>query len=355
MAWFDARERRALMLFLPLILLLVVGTMLLDSRRTAHRVALLQEAEIPIQRDSCRLFLFDPNTITYDSLLLLGFEKSQALNLLKYREAGKVYRLPEELDLLYGMTDSLFQRIRPYIRIGESFAYPPTLTRERSRFPEPAPRKFRPDGPFRIDTVSARYLQQLGFSIRWSEAFVDCYRRRGIRSLDEMRELRFIGDSITRMLAPYLLFPTPEADPFDTPVEINQADSAQLIAIYGIGEKSAREILRYRQRLGGFYRVEQLSEVKGVMEANYEKILQQIWCDSFQIQKIDINFAPAERLRVHPYMTSAIIRKLINRRQQRKSKGGWSTVEELKEEDILTDEEAERLRPYLRFGTTPEE
>ncbi len=348
------RERRALLLFLPLMLLLALGSLLLERRHTVQQVQRLQCEEQPLAADSLQLFPFDPNTVTYDSLLLLGFEKSQALSLLKYREAGKIYRLPEELDALYGMTDSLFARIRPYIRIGKAFAYHPEM-RRRESYPAPQPRRFTPEGPFRIDTVSAAYLHRLGFSVRWSEAFVDCYRRREMRSLDELREINFIGDSITRLLAPYLLFPERSADPFDEPIELNGADTTALKTIYGIGSKSARAIVQYRERLGGFHSVEQLSEVKGVTEANYEKILQQIWCDSFQIRKIDINFAPAERIREHPYMTSVMVRKLISKRQQRKSKGGWSTVEEMVEENILTEEEAERLRPYLRFGTTPRE
>ena len=76
---------------------------------------------------------------------------------------------------------------------------------------------------------------------------------------------------------------------------------------------------------------------------------------SFRIRKIDINFAPSERLREHPYLPPRILRKLLSKRQQRKSKGGWSTAEELVDDKILTVEEAERLRPYLLFGTQQNE
>lgn len=340
-----------MLLFVALLLFVGVGLMQIRTRQAARRVADWNRQEEP--SDTLRLFYFDPNTISYDSLKQLGFSKSQARQLIHYREAGKIYRMAEDLDGIYGMTDSLFQRIRPWVRIGEAYRLKPhSDTATYPSFP-PAPRRtfHAPNSPFRLDTVSVEFLRGLGFSLRWSKALVDCSRRRGIRSEEELRELRFVGDSIADLLAPWIHFPEPEADPFEERVELNRADSATLRSIYGIGEKTVSEILHYRKRLGGFYRVEQLAEVKGVTEANYEKILQQIWCDSFLIQKIDINFAPAREIREHPYLPPQLFRKIISKRQQRKSKGGWSTVEEMVDENILTKEEAARLRPYLRFGT----
>lgn len=74
-------------------------------------------------------------------------------------------------------------------------------------------------------------------------------------------------------------------------IELNGADSATLVGVRGIGPLTAGRIVRYRERLGGFVRVEQLLEVRGMLEKNYQQILPQIWVDSSKIQKIDINFA----------------------------------------------------------------
>lgn len=355
MGLFSKSELRAVLIFLPLMLLVVVGAMLVRVRQSEFRVDRLNSQQNSCHADSLLLFSFDPNTIGYDSLQMLGFSKSQALQLLKYREAGKIFRLPEEVDAIYGMTDSLYRRLRPYIVIGEEYRLKPrNFDSLKPRYPSYR-REFTPHGEFGIDTVGVEYLRSLGFSLRFSEAFVDCYRRRQMRSLEELREINFIGDSITDLLAPYIIFPAREKSTFDSPIEINSADSSTLCRVYGIGPRTASEIIKYRQRLGGFCKIEQLSEAKGVTEANYRKILQQICCDSFLIQKIDINFAPALSIREHPYMPPRIIRKLISKRQQRKSKGGWSTVEEMVEENILTPMEAERLRPYLEFGTQQQE
>ena len=355
MELFDRRERRSVLLFLPLMLILLVGAMLLRTRSRESFVERLNSVEHIVLGDSVELFYFDPNTISYDSLLLLGFSKTQSLQLIKYREAGKVYRLAEELHTIYGMDDSLFQRVRPYVVIGESYRLKPGKEYAEREF-EPAPRRVfvEPSKEFLVDTVTEEFVRSMGFSIRWSKAFVRVARGRGIRSMEELRELNFVGDSISELLLPYIRFSYVEPEVVTQKVEINRADSQQLCSIYGIGERSASAILKYRTRLGGFYSVEQLSEINEVTESNYEKILKQICVDSFYIQKIDINFAPASRLREHPYITPRILRKLISKRQQRKSKGGWSTVEEMVQDDILTEEAAKRLAPYLEFGTQQE-
>ena len=79
----------------------------------------------------------------------------------------------------------------------------------------------------------------------------------------------------------------------------------------GIGEKTVVSIIGYRDRLGGFLRAEQLAEGPGVTERNYEKILKQIYCDSWEIRKIDINFASPKELGRHPYIPPQTLRKLL--------------------------------------------
>ena len=156
-----------------------------------------------------------------------------------------------------------------------------------------------------------------------------------------------MSDSVATALEPYIIFSEREPAAPRYPIELNDADSATLLLVNGIGEKTAGRIVRYRERLGGYWRTEQLTEVEGVTESNYEKISAQICCDSCRIRKIHINFAPAPELQRHPYLTPQLLRRILKTRQL---KGGWSTAEELVEENILTREEAARLAPYLVFN-----
>lgn len=302
------------------------------------------------------LFEFDPNTVDYHTLLRLGFKRNEALGVIKYRARGKRFEIKEDLASCYTVSEEMYRRLEPYIVIGEEFALRPferrdyptrtyDTTRRRLRFK----RDTLPLTPFRLDTATVGYLSKIGFSARQAEVLVK-YRdmRGGLRSIEELAECYVVSDEMIERLQPYLIFETKETEEPTAPtlVELNSTDSTALVAIRGIGAKTAAAIIDYRRRLGGFYRVEQLSEVRGITEQNYERIVQQIWCDSCEIQKISVIFAPAEVLAEHPYLPPQTLRKLL---KQRQLKGGWTTIEEMIDEKIFTVDEAARIAPYLRF------
>lgn len=343
--FFSEREVRAVVFFLPLAGLFLLGALWLQPKADPQ-VAEAIEREMEQRADSAELFAFDPNTVGFEDLRRLGLSKREAVSLIKYRSAGKVFRIPEDVALCYGFTDSLYSRLAPYIRIGREYGLEKHAFEHAARTQRVQTSRL-PLEPFGIDTVSAAWLRATGLlSKRQAEAFVRWRNLAGLRDMEEVRELRYVSDSIAGVIGCYAVFPERKPDRTAEPVEINRADSAALRSVFGIGEKTVTAILAYRERLGGFCRAEQLAEVPGVTEANYEKILRQICCDSCEIRKIDINFAAPDRLRGHPYLPPRTLRKLLKTRQL---KGGWSTLGELVEDHILTPEEAARLAPYLRF------
>ena len=131
--------------------------------------------------------------------------------LLKYRAAGKVFRIPEDVATCYGMTDSVYFILEPYIRIGREYALTPSPRREYREYVPQEPRMIVPRERFRIDTVSASYLASLGFSVRQAEAIVryrDLYE--GLRDEAGFRACYMIADSVADLLLPYVIFPEPE-------------------------------------------------------------------------------------------------------------------------------------------------
>ena len=329
-------DRRTLVLLLPLLVLAVAAFLLLEPKTPRSGAPPDAAKEAPPE-----LFEFDPNTVDYRALRRLGFTKQDA--------AGKIFRIPEDFAACYQVSDSMYDRLEPYIRIGTEYRFRPRRD-SAQRLRKPFVRRQRvvvPLVPFRIDTMTAKFLRAIGFTKRQAEAIAD-YNTLigGFRDEEELCDYPIIGDSAGRRLAEYALFPE-RRRPLHDPVELNTADSAALRSVSGIGAKTVGAILDYRRRLGGFCRAEQLAEVRGVTESNYERILKQISVDSCRISKIDINFATPKALAEHPYIAPRTLRKILKRRQL---KGGWSTLEEMIEDGILTREEADRLHPYLRFG-----
>lgn len=341
---FTKREIRAIALCLPIFGLFIIGAIVVKSERgQAISAEITAEMEQPLAADSIQLFNFDPNTIEYIDLRRLGMAKHIAVSLLKYRASGKIFRIKEDLALCYGFTDSVYFKLEPYIKIGRKYKIVP-----QSYKIEHTVKNVIPVTKFRIDTATSQYLQAIGaFSRRQAATFLKWRTISGINDIEEFRECYVVSDSLATALEPYIIFPEPE-DQAKLLVDINSADSMELLSIYGIGEKTAQRVIEYRKRLGGFSKLEQLAEVKGVSESNYEKILLQICCNNSDIKKIDINFVSANIISGHPYIPPTVLRKLLRIRQL---KGGWSSTEEMINDKILTEKEAERLAPYLQFRT----
>jgi comEA protein len=56
------------------------------------------------------------------------------------------------------------------------------------------------------------------------------------------------------------------------PVNINTATAAQIQTLPGIGAKAAERIIEYRQKNGGFKKIEELMNVKGIGEKSFLKL-----------------------------------------------------------------------------------
>ena len=339
--------------YVVVITLIIALVVILASPRRGLLLAEKNEPTKVEKRDT--LFVFDPNTVTYDELLMLGFDKRTAVSIVKYRTAGKVFGIAEEFALCYGVSDEMYARVRPYIKIGSRYATKPTKRSERLTDSTKLVRKSRfsprPFEPFKIDTVGVNYLRLIGFSTRQAELLIE-YRNRGkgIFSMNELRDCYAVSEEMADSLQHFVILSV--RDPHEGLVEINTADSATLRKVRGIGAKTVVAVMQYRKFLGGFYKKEQIAELKCVTPENFAKISEQIYCDSCKISKIDINFAAASEMEYHPYMTRRAI-KLIT--ETRESKGGWSSIEEMMEDDIFTKEQAQAIAPYLLFGTTPQD
>lgn len=355
--FFSKQDIRGLLQFLPLAAIGIAALMLAQPKNDPDKALRVEQkadslgfgpkrkyADKAPANKTLRLRPFDPNTVTYEELLEIGLDRWQAETFINYRAAGTIFRKPEQVARCYAIDSSLYRQLEPYIKIKPRY--------------KKAPENYRPGRivkatiapiPFRIDTVSGRYLQAIGALTEKQARTFNNYRKwYVIRNMEDFRKCYAISDSVAAALEPYMRFPEAQTDE-DRPVNLNTADSAELRSVTGIGEKTVMAILAYRERLGGFVCVEQLAEVQGMTESNYEKIVQQIYCDSCEIRKIDINFADPKDLvaQNHPYFNSKIIRRLSSRK---KLEGGWRTVEELIENEIMTRKEAARLAPYLVFN-----
>ncbi|MDR2824221.1 MAG: helix-hairpin-helix domain-containing protein, partial [Prevotellaceae bacterium] len=133
-------------------------------------------------------------------------------------------------------------------------------------------------------------------------------------------------------------------------VEINTADTAELMRVSGIGRYYARGIVALRSKLGGFVRIEQLLELKNMRTENYEKIKNSFTVDASKIRKININKATTQTLSMHPYINFYQAQAIYELRRRKGKLHNISNMQkEFQNEEDFTADWYEKIEPYLNF------
>ena len=223
-----------------------------------------------------RMQMFDPNTADSVTLVHLGLKPWQAKNMLKYRAKGGKYRKKEDMKKLYGMTDSMYLTLEPYIHI----------------------------------VCDTNIVYNVVDSVRTD-------------SLPKCKSIKK-----------------------DTILNLRTADTTELKMIRGIGSYRAKMIIRYREQLGGYVRIEQMLEAKGMDKVIADSILPHFYLDSVIIKKMPVNKMRPESLQRHPYLNFEQAKAIYEYRRRHIR---IRNVEELYKIDKLTDNDIKKLSIYLDF------
>jgi competence protein ComEA len=130
-------------------------------------------------------------------------------------------------------------------------------------------------------------------------------------------------------------------------VELNTADSADLLMLPGVGHFFARNILRYRNALGGFHDFDQLSEIWKMTEAKVQSLLPHIDIDETKVKQLEINKVGKEELSVHPYISHRQAELIVNYREKH---GAYRDTAGVIRAALFTDLEWKKLVPYISLA-----
>lgn len=124
-------------------------------------------------------------------------------------------------------------------------------------------------------------------------------------------------------------------------IDLNSSDTTALKRVPGIGSYYASRIVNYRERLGGFYSVEQLKEIEGFPENAISFFIL-----SNKIRKINVNSMKLNELRRHPYVNYYQAKAILDHRRLR---GPLSSLDQLRLLKDFSPSDIERLRHYVTF------
>ncbi len=317
-------DRRAISVLALVVLAVIGGVWLYQGFREANRKPLtdaaiaedVKEFEEQLRKDSAdwykkhpsgyssprppETFPFDPNTADSLTLLRLGLAPWQVHNNLRYRAKGGRWRSAEDFSRLYGLADSTYQRLKPYIRIGTD------------------PRQAQWD---------AQRAQWDAQRAQWDE------EKRQRQAARDARQAHY--DSLRAT------YPKKYAE--GTVIDLNQADTTALKGVPGIGSVFARTICAYRERLGGFVSTNQLREISSLPPGIEH------W---FSVsphpatRKINVNKATFRELVHHPYLNYEQTKEIVNYIRLHGPLHGW---QDLRLSTQFSEKDFQRLAPYFTF------
>ncbi len=287
---FSRQDRRAILLFS--VLIVIVMALLWTKPMWHHKEpyeahvsdSLLQSLAGTLkEKDIVQItpHRFNPNTADSLELLSVGLPPFVARNILRYRKAGGVFRKPDDLARIYGLHDTVFARIKPYITI-------PTKGASTTEAVQP------------------------------------------ILPADTARRKHPYADYMRTKYKPGKI------------VDLNTADTTELMRIPGIGPVRAKKIVEYRRSLGGFHSIKQVHEAYDLPE----HLGDWVHISTPTIKKLYINKVSLADLRAHPYLTFYQARAII---ELRRREGNIHSMRQLLFLDEFTEADMARLMPYLSF------
>lgn len=295
---FSRQDRRAVILLATLI---VVTVTLLWMKPMWHR----EEATVQPGTDSAAMRLashspeqpivridprpFNPNTADSLELLSVGLSSRVVRNILRYRKAGGEFRRPEDLLRIYGLHDSAFVRVRPYITIPQPTEF--SAGEQLADVPEPLPMMLS------SDTMKREH--------------------------------------------PYAEYMRAKHKPGQF-VDLNRADTSELMKIPGIGPVYAKMIVDYRERLGGYHSIVQLRD----LEVLPEDLGDWVHVSTPPAAILNVNKLSLTQLRSHPYLSFYQAKAIVELRNR---EGHIRSLQQLLFLDEFSESDIERLTPYLSF------
>lgn len=212
---------------------------------------------------------------------------------------------------------------------------------------------------FDPNTASAQQLKALGFTER-NIVSIQKYISKGgrFKKPEDLRKMYGVKPELVEMLIPFVrINPKEEQSQWvkdsaqhkfknAKPVELNTADTTALIALYRIGPGMARRIVEYRDKLGGFLSLSQLTEIYGFDEDILYDLQGKIYVDATKVKVFDVNTVTLDELKTHPYFKYKLSNAIVNYRMQH---GSFNQLSDLKKIVIVNDSIYQNITRYLKI------
>jgi DNA uptake protein ComE-like DNA-binding protein len=191
----------------------------------------------------------------------------------------------------------------------------------------------------------------------WQIKVIKNYEAKGGKfyKKEDFKRMFCISPSEYEILEPYISIPEQKNEYADrnpeikeikkrVMVDLNSADSAALLELYGIGPSFAKRIIKYRNLLGGFYSKNQLLEVYGFDQERLDKMEAYCSINPAAIKRININKVRTDELKKHPYLDYYTAKAIVD---QRVILGRFKSIQQIKSIPLIHDDLYNKIQHYF--------
>jgi competence ComEA-like helix-hairpin-helix protein len=210
--------------------------------------------------------------------------------------------------------------------------------------------------PFVFDpnTASVTTLQSLGFSAKLAST-LEHYRAKGgyIRSGQDLYKIWGMPTLLADKLAPFVRV-SPKISQSKTwttafkpayakaaPIDINTASISEFEALKGIGPVLAARIVGFREKQGGFVKVQDLLQIYGVKDSLLQTLAPYLRLEEGRVPKSNLNQASVLQLVQKAGLQIVVAQAIVRWRQQN---GAFATFDELENFEGLSAASMAALR-----------
>lgn len=228
-------------------------------------------------------FEFDPNDMTDQQWLQLGLTERQVKTINNYKSKGGNFKSKSDFAKLYCISDEEYEILEPYIQLPDTY---------------------------------------------------------GVKQKNNKKESQKSDNG-------QVVYEKPrQSNSTNVVVDINKADSTQLMSLPNMNRYMASRIVRYRSILGNFAEIEQLMEINGVDTLFLGSLKPHLSIDRADVVKINVNRLEFKALLRHPYLDFEQVKGIMNYRERRGFFNSWEQLREILDEKGTVNP---RLEYYVEF------
>ncbi|MBK7666026.1 MAG: helix-hairpin-helix domain-containing protein [Sphingobacteriaceae bacterium] len=262
-AWFgfNKQQRNGLLVLCALVFLLFVVRLSISSFIKPEPILLADFSNVNLPEsnsnvlvtdsssDNNTLFVFNPNTVSKEQLVKLGFKEKTANTFINYRNKGAHFNKKEDVKKVYGVTEELYSTIEAYILIeGEKITH--------KTFSKQEPSSKKQIKVVELNTVDSIGLLPLpGIGPAYAKRILK-YRSLlgGFYSTEQLKEVYGFTDSLFQIVKAYVKVDASLV----TKIDLNTEDFKKLNAHPYISYEDTKSIFNYRRKNGPITKLEHL-------------------------------------------------------------------------------------------------